>query len=31
LDSSNADLSCSPTLVMSLRDNEEYWTQENAP
>ena len=31
LDRSNADLPCSPALVMSLRDNEEYWTRGNAP
>ena len=31
LGSSNADLPCSPDLVVSLRDNEEYWTRGNAP
>ena len=31
LDRSNADLPCSPALVISLRDNEEYWTRGNAP
>ena len=31
LGNNNADLPCSPALVMSLRDNEEYWTQGNSP
>lgn len=31
LDRGNADLPCFPALVMSLRDNEEYWTRGNAP
>ncbi len=31
LGSSNADLACSPALVVSLRDNEEYWSRGNAP
>lgn len=31
LGSNNADQPCSPMLVMSLRDNEQYWSQSSAP